>query len=107
MSGFDAPTLARLVQSDDTMMTRDPQSPRSSALQTTLLRWELVRGHDRLVCQVKREHHGQFAVAVGPTDRVRWSSVQTFQKVALALRRHATVVSQLRASGWRLVSYTA
>ncbi len=95
------------MQFDAAMMTRDSQSPRPHTPQTTLLRWELVRGHDRLVCQVKREQRGQFAVAVGPTDRIRWSSVQTFEKVALALRRHATVVSHLRASGWRLVSYTA
>lgn len=72
-----------------------------------MIRWELMRGHDRVTCQVDREAGtGQFAVAIVPHRRLQWTSIETYKAVAVAMRRHAAVVSQLRASGWKLVAYT-
>ena len=74
---------------------------------STMVRWELMRGRDRVTCQVDREPGtGRFAFAVVPHRRLNWTSIETYQAVASALRRHAAVVSQLRALGWKLVAYT-
>jgi hypothetical protein len=73
-----------------------------------MVRWEFMRGRDRLTCQVDREPGtGHFAFAIVPHRRLQWTSIEMFKAVAAALRRHASVVSQLRASGWKLVAYTS
>jgi hypothetical protein len=83
--------------------TLEPQPTSTS----TLVRWEFARGAERLTCQVDREtDSGDFALAIVPHRRLQWTSIEKFRAVAAALRRHASVVSQLRASGWKLVAYT-
>lgn len=73
-----------------------------------MVRWELMRGRDRVTCQVDREPGtGRFAFAIVPHRRLQWTSIETYKAVAAALGRHASVVSQLRASGWKLVAYTS
>jgi hypothetical protein len=89
------------------MTTRDSALKQKPSRTATMVRWELMRGHDRVTCQVDRDPGtGEFAFAIVPHRRVQWASIETYRAVAAALRRHASVVSQLRASGWKLVAYT-
>ena len=88
------------------MKTRDSALTQKASRTSTMVRWEFMRGHDRVTCQVDREPTGHFAVAIVPHRRLQWASIETYRAVAAALRRHASVVSQLRASGWKLVAYT-
>jgi hypothetical protein len=90
------------------MKSRHSALKQKSSRAFTMIRWEFMRGRDRLTCQVDREPGtGQFAVAIVPHRCLQWASIETFKAVAAALRRHASVASQLRASGWKLVAYTA
>jgi hypothetical protein len=75
----------------------------------TLIRWEFVRGEERMSCEVDRSTDGQdgaFAVIGLPYQRLQRATVEVFQSVTAALRRHAALASDLRASGWKLVAYT-
>lgn len=82
-------------------MLNQAQQPASSAL----LRWEFVRGRDRLVCQMAREADCYFSVAVMPLGLGR-AAAQLFQTATTAIRYHATLASGLRDAGWKLVGYT-
>jgi hypothetical protein len=73
---------------------------------STVVNWEFTRGHDRLSCQIQR-NSGSFSVVVMPYRSLPRTTTEMFQKAAAALCRHAALVSDLRASGWKLVSYTA
>ena len=70
----------------------------------TVLRWEVTRGQERVSCQIDQDHRtGTFAVVTfKDLQRV---SLETFQAVASAFRRHARLVSDLRGSGWKLSEY--
>ena len=71
----------------------------------TLLRWEFMRGDERLSCEIDRDPNtGTFAVVI--FNDLRRASVETYQAVASAFRRHARLVSDLRGSGWKLSAYT-
>jgi len=71
----------------------------------TVLRWEFTRGHEHISCQIDRDPRtGTFAVVM--LDDFRRASIETFQAVASAFRRHARLVSDLRGSGWKLSGYT-
>ena len=75
----------------------------------TLLRWEFVRGNERMTCEVDRSADGQeglFAVIGLPYQRLQRASVEVFQSATAALRRHAALAADLRANGWKLVAYT-
>ena len=90
------------------MKSRHSALKQTPSRTSTMVRWEFMRGHDRVTCQVDREPGtGQFAVAIVPHRRLQWASIETYRAVFAALRRHAAVVSQLRASGWKLVAYTS
>ena len=75
----------------------------------TVLRWEFVRGEERMCCEVDRSADGQgvFAVIGLPYQRLQRASVEVFQSVTAALRRHAALAADLRANGWKLVAYTS
>lgn len=83
-------------------MLKQARRPSSS----TLLRWEFVRGHHRLVCQMAREADCHFSVAVLPFGHLGKAAATLFQNATTALRYHATLASSLRDTGWKLVGYT-
>jgi hypothetical protein len=72
-----------------------------------VLRWEFTRGSERVRCQVDHDPGtGAFAVAVVMCRDLRFASVGTFHAVGAALRQHAKLAAELRASGWTLAAYT-
>jgi hypothetical protein len=76
----------------------------------TVLRWEFVRGEERMSCEVDQSADGQdgvFAVVGLPYQRLQRATVEVFQSATGALRRHAALASDLRANGWKLVAYTS
>ena len=76
----------------------------------TVLRWEFVRGEERMSCEVDRSADGQdgvFAVIGLPYQRLQRATVEVFESATAALRRHAALASDLRANGWKLVAYTS
>ena len=76
----------------------------------TVLRWEFVRGEERMTCEVDRSADGQdglFAVIGLPYQRLQRATVEVFQSATAAFRRHAALASDLRASGWKVVGYTS
>jgi hypothetical protein len=83
------------------MLTRDLQPSAS-----TLLRWEFVRGRDRLVCQMAHEADSHFSVAVMPLGQLGKAAASLFNDATTAVRYHATLASGLRDAGWKVVGYT-
>ena len=75
----------------------------------TVIRWEFVRGEERMSCEVDRsaDQDGLFAVIGLPYQRLQRATVEVFQSATAALRRHAALASDLRANGWKLVAYTS
>ena len=75
----------------------------------TVLRWEFVRGEERMSCEVDRsaDQDGLFAVIGLPYQRLQRATVEVFQSATAAFRRHAALASDLRANGWKLVAYTS
>lgn len=71
-----------------------------------LLRWEFVRGHDRVVCQMAREADCLFSVALLPFGRIGKAAASIFESTSAALRYHASLSAGLRDTGWTLVGYT-
>jgi hypothetical protein len=82
-----------------------PARKRSNPL--TLLRWELKRGRERLICQVEREPGSSvFSVIVVPLRSLQRASVERFDEAVAAIRRHAALAAALRADGWSVAAYT-
>ena len=71
----------------------------------TVIRWEFMRGKERMSCQVDRAAD-TFAVIGLPYQRLQRATVEVFGSAMAALRRHAALASDLRAAGWKLVEYT-
>ena len=72
-----------------------------------MLRWELKRGRERLICQVDRDPGtSAFSVIVVPLRSLQRASVERFDAAVEALRRHASLAADLRASGWSVAAYT-
>ena len=70
-----------------------------------MLRWEFMRGRERVSCQIDRDPRtGTFEVMT--FSDLRRMSLETFQAVAEALGRHARLASDLRGAGWTLSAYT-
>jgi len=75
----------------------------------TVLRWEFVRGEERMTCEVDRSADGKdglFAVIGLPYQRLQRATVEVFHSATAAFRRHAALAADLRANGWKLVAYT-
>ena len=73
----------------------------------TLLRWELKRGSERVICQVERDPASRaFSVVIVPLRSLQRASVERFDAAVAAIRRHAAVAADLRASGWSVAAYT-
>lgn len=90
------------------MTRRQKASPR---IVRTLVRWEFTRGQERVSCEVDRElsndKQGRFAVISVPYQRLQRGTIEFFENATAAFRRHAAMASDLRESGWKLVSYTS
>jgi hypothetical protein len=76
----------------------------------TVVRWEFIRGHERVSCRVARAGNGHdghgFAVELIPYEHVRSATRELFRRVEEALQRHAALALDLRSTGWKLVAYT-
>ena len=71
-----------------------------------MIRWQF-RFRDRmLTCGVSESGATGFSVVTVPHNNVRRGTVEIYRDLASALQRHAAIVSQLRASGWSIASYT-
>ena len=82
-------------------------SARTRSNPLTLLRWELKRGGERLICQVEREPGtSAFSVIVVPLRSLQRASVERFDAAVAAIRRHAALAADLRADGWSVAAYT-
>lgn len=71
-----------------------------------MIRWQL-RIRDRyLTCGVTKTEADGFSVVTVPYRDARNGTVESFRDLASALQRHASIVDQLRSSGWSVASYT-
>jgi hypothetical protein len=71
----------------------------------TLVRWEFTRGQERLSCEVDRELSKDTGGL--PYQKLQRGTIEFFENATAAFRRHAMLASDLRESGWKLVSYTS
>ena len=73
----------------------------------TLVRWEMARGSERVVCRIDRDTtRGMFSVIVEPYHSLQRASIERFNAAAAALRRYAMVAAGLRDQGWSVAAYT-
>ena len=74
-----------------------------------IINWEFARGQERMSCRIDRgsDTAGVFAVALVPYRHLQRATVETFEAAAAAFGRHATLATDLRNSGWKLVGYTS
>lgn len=73
----------------------------------TLVRWEMARGSERVICRIDRDTtRGMFSVIVEPYRSLQRASIERFNAAAAALRRHAMVAAGLRDQGWSVAAYT-
>lgn len=97
--------LAHVLQSLTGM--RQPLHTRTGRKTLTLVRWELARGSERVICRIERDvTRGMFSVIVEPYKSLQRASVERFNAAAGALRRHAMVAAGLRDQGWSMAAYT-
>jgi hypothetical protein len=68
-----------------------------------MLRWVFVRGPHALTCEVRVCGRQTYDVCVVPHWDVSSSAVETFNRPAAALRRHAEIAWYFRQAGWTLV----
>ena len=86
---------------------RKPLLSRSPKKTLTLVRWELARGSERVVCRIDRDlTRGIFSVIVLPYRSLQRASIERFNAAASALRRHAMLAAGLRDQGWSVAAYT-
>lgn len=72
----------------------------------SLLRWQF-RFRNRLVtCGVSRSGASGYSVVTVPHNNVKKATIEIYTDLVSALRRHAAIASDLRASGWSIASYT-
>ncbi len=72
-----------------------------------MIRWQLRFRNRLLTCGVSRTEAAGFSVVTVPHSNVRRGTVEIYEDLTSALQRHAAIVSQLRANGWSLTSYTS
>ena len=67
-----------------------------------ILRWIFLRGTRVLTCEI-RSFGKTYDVSVVPHWDVSASVIESFERPASALRRHAEIASYFRQAGWSLV----
>jgi len=80
-----------------------------SYLSRRLLRWTFRRGNDLLTCVIDRARSGfgyQLAIVPERSSHSARTVIETFRSAFDVLLRHASLVRELRESGWTLVAYT-
>jgi hypothetical protein len=77
-------------------------STRKQAESAGTLRWVFLRGTRVLTCEV-RVFGKTFDVSVVPHWDVSASVIESFDRPASALRRHAEIASHFREAGWSQV----
>jgi len=78
---------------------RVPGKPAESA---GILRWIFLRGTRVLTCEI-RSFGKTYDVSVVPHWDVSASVIESFERPASALRRHAEIASEFRQAGWSQV----
>ena len=78
---------------------RIPAKPAESA---GILRWIFLRGTRVLTCEI-RSFGKTYDVSVVPHWDVSASVIESFERPASALRRHAEIASDFRQAGWSQV----
>jgi hypothetical protein len=66
------------------------------------LRWVFLRGSQAVTCEVRVCGRQTYDVCVVPHWDVSSSAIETFNRPAAALRRHAEIAWYFRQAGWIL-----
>src|SRR5678815_1985537 len=93
------------VATYSTMMTASHGSvpARQRADSAGILRWVFLRGTKAVTCEVTVCGNLTYDVCVVPHWDVSSSAIETFDRPASALRRHAEIACHFREAGWILV----
>jgi len=79
-----------------------------TVMNAELIRWDFARNRQHLMCTVQRRPADSFYdVAIVPLWNIGSAAIETFTTATGALRRHATIASELRDAGWRIAAYSA
>jgi hypothetical protein len=66
----------------------------------SVIRWVFVKGRRALSCEVRLDPRGSFDVCVVPLWDVKAAVIESFDRAALAMRRHAEIAAAFRQAGW-------
>jgi hypothetical protein len=84
--------------------SRNRKAPtRQPAESAGILRWIFLRGTRVLTCEVRGSGKQAYEVSVVPHWDVSSSMIETFERPASALRRHAEIASYFREAGWSTI----
>lgn len=72
----------------------------------SLLRWQFRFRNDLVTCGITRSGATGYSVVTVPHSNVKQASIEIYQDLVSALRRHAAIARQLREKGWSIASYT-
>ena len=80
------------------------KAPREHGIEPLrILRWVFLRGTRAVTCEVRVNGKQSYDVCVVPHWDDSSSVVETFDRPASALRRHAEISKYFRQAGWMLV----
>ena len=71
-----------------------------------MLRWQFRLRNRLVTCGVSRSGARGYSVMTVPHHNVKQATIEIYKDLMTALRRHASIASELRASGWSIASYT-
>ena len=80
--------------------------PEHTFKNTDLVRWHFDRQGQRVTCAVTSRGRKRFEVMMLAHGNLHAAVVETYRAAVDALRRHASIASQLRARGWKVNAYT-
>ena len=96
--------LASSLPHGSAMMTSSKHAPTLPLAEPKgILRWVFLRGSKALTCEVRACGKQTYDVSVVPHWDVSSSVVETFNRPASALQRHAEICWYFREAGWILV----
>src|SRR5438270_12447669 len=73
---------------------------RHTAHSTSIVRWTFMKGRRILACEVRADHRGTFDVVVVPLWSVHSAVVESYDRAASAMTRHAEIAAAFRQAGW-------
>ena len=65
-----------------------------------------MKGQRVLTCEIRADGRGTFDVIVVPLWDVRASVVESYDRAASAMRRHAEIAAAFRQAGWVVARQT-